>query len=86
MEKVNEAAIYVNETIRQHENMASLLQVQSTFIGNISLVKSSRRLIQQGRLVKVSRKRPEKVMLHLFNDLLLYSDILNTGGYVTRRK
>lgn len=80
IEKVTEAAQLINETIRQHENLETVLATQAKFGGTLSLFTGNRRLIRHGKLLKVSRKRPEQVMLHLFNDLLLYSDMLPGGG------
>ena len=85
IERIEEAADLVNETIRQHENLLTLLATQEKFGGNLDLFKDNRRLIRHGKVLKVSRKRPEQVMLHLFNDLLLYSDMLSGGGFRLRR-
>ncbi|EQC40892.1 hypothetical protein SDRG_01957 [Saprolegnia diclina VS20] len=82
---VGDAAQLINETVRQKENMEHVLRVQAQFVGQLSLFTLDRRLVCAGVLVKISTKRDEKVMLHLFNDLLLYSDILPAETYHCRR-
>ncbi|KDO30964.1 hypothetical protein SPRG_04152 [Saprolegnia parasitica CBS 223.65] len=82
---VGDAAQLINETVRQKEIMEHVLRVQAQFVGQLSLFTLDRRLLCAGVLVKISTKRDEKVMLHLFNDLLLYSDILPAETYHCRR-
>lgn len=82
---VSFAASFINETVRHQENLETVLQTQRQFGGQLSLFTLDRRLIKSGKLVKMSTKRQEEVMLHLFNDILLYSGVLITGGYRIRR-
>ncbi|OQS00606.1 hypothetical protein ACHHYP_03278 [Achlya hypogyna] len=82
---VSDAAGLLNETVRQKENMEQVLRVQAQFMGQLSLFTLDRRLLRAGVLVKMSTKREEKVMLHLFSDLLLYSDILPADTFHCRR-
>lgn len=83
--RVSFAASLINETVRHQENLETVLKTQTQFAGQLSLFTSDRRLIKAGKLIKMSTKRREEVMLHLFNDLLLYSGVLITGGYRVRR-
>uniref|UniRef100_H3HD08 Uncharacterized protein n=1 Tax=Phytophthora ramorum TaxID=164328 RepID=H3HD08_PHYRM len=83
--RVRAAASLINETVRRQENLETVLQAQQKFAGQLSLFTADRRLLKSGRLTKMSTKRQEDVMLHLFNDILLYSGVLITGGYRVRR-
>ncbi|RLN70251.1 hypothetical protein BBJ28_00019787, partial [Nothophytophthora sp. Chile5] len=83
--RVSAAASLINETVRRQENLEIVLQAQQQFAGQLSLFTPDRRLLKAGRLTKMSTKRQEEVMLHLFNDILLYSGVLLTGGYRVRR-
>lgn len=83
--RIRFTASLINETVRHQENLETVLETQKQFVGQLSLFTPDRRLIKSGKLVKISTKRQEDVMLHLFNDLLLYSGVLITGGYRIRR-
>ncbi|DAZ97923.1 TPA: hypothetical protein N0F65_007264 [Lagenidium giganteum] len=83
--RIRLAASLINETIRHQEHLEMLLQTQKKFVGQFSLFTPGRRLLKAGKLIKMSTKRQEEVMLHLFNDILLYSGVLITGGYRIRR-
>ncbi|GMF11344.1 unnamed protein product [Phytophthora lilii] len=83
--RVRAAASLINETVRRQENLETVLQAQQQFAGQLSLFTADRRLLKSGKLTKMSTKRQEDVMIHLFNDILLYSGILITGGYRVRR-
>lgn len=83
--RVAVAASLINETVRDQENLESVLEAQKKFAGQLSFVTADRRLLRSGKLTKMSTKRREEVMLHLFNDILVYSGVLITGGYRVRR-
>lgn len=82
---VSFAASFINESVRRQENLETVLQTQQQFGNQLALFTRDRRLVKAGKLVKMSTKRQEEVMLHLFNDILLYSGVLITGGYRIRR-
>uniref|UniRef100_M4BAX7 Uncharacterized protein n=1 Tax=Hyaloperonospora arabidopsidis (strain Emoy2) TaxID=559515 RepID=M4BAX7_HYAAE len=79
------AASLIDEIVGRQENLEIVLQAQQKFSGQLSLFTADRRLLKSGKLTKMSTKRQEEVMIHLFNDILLYSGILITGGYRVRR-
>jgi FYVE/RhoGEF/PH domain-containing protein 5/6 len=80
------ATSLINETVRRQENLEMLLQTQMQFMGQMSLFNPERSLVKSGKLTKISTKKQEQVVLHLFNDILLYSAIVSlTGGYRIRR-
>ncbi|KAE9033952.1 hypothetical protein PR001_g9939 [Phytophthora rubi] len=83
--RVRAAASLINETVRRQENLETVLQAQQKFAGQLSLFTADRRLLKSGKLTKMSTKRQEDVTIHLFNDILLYSGVLITGGYRVRR-
>ncbi|KAG7391516.1 hypothetical protein PHYPSEUDO_004586 [Phytophthora pseudosyringae] len=85
VDRVRAAASLINETVRRQENLETVLQAQKQFAGQLSLFTADRRLLKSGKLMKMSTKRQEEVMIHLFNDILLYSGVLITGGYRVRR-
>ena len=53
VKEVSQAASLINETIRQHENLEALLVTQAKFSGSVNLFTNNRRLIRQGKLLKV---------------------------------
>ncbi|ETK79985.1 hypothetical protein, variant 1 [Phytophthora nicotianae CJ01A1] len=83
--RVRTVASGINETVRRQENLETVLQAQQKFSGQLSLFTADRRLLKSGKLIKMSTKRQEDVMIHLFNDILLYSNVLINGGYRVRR-
>ncbi|KAG2762103.1 hypothetical protein PC129_g930 [Phytophthora cactorum] len=83
--RVRSVASSINETVRRQENLETVLQAQQKFSGQLSLFTADRRLLKSGKLIKMSTKRQEDVMIHLFNDILLYSNVLINGGYRVRR-
>ncbi|EEY65169.1 uncharacterized protein PITG_16365 [Phytophthora infestans T30-4] len=83
--RVRTVATAINETVRRQENLETVLQAQQKFSGQLSLFTADRRLLKSGKLIKMSTKRQEDVMIHLFNDILLYSNVLINGGYRVRR-
>ncbi|EGZ16267.1 hypothetical protein PHYSODRAFT_560761 [Phytophthora sojae] len=83
--RIRATASLINETVRRQENLETVLQAQQKFAGQLSLFTADRRLLKSGKLTKMSTKRQEEVMIHLFNDILLYSGVLITGGYRVRR-
>ncbi|CAI5743122.1 unnamed protein product [Hyaloperonospora brassicae] len=83
--RIRSAASLINEIVGRQENLEIVLQAQQKFSGQLSLFTADRRLLKSGKLTKMSTKRQEEVMIHLFNDILLYSGVLITGGYRVRR-
>ncbi|TDH66835.1 hypothetical protein CCR75_005971 [Bremia lactucae] len=83
--RVRSVASGINETVRRQENLETVLQAQQKFAGQLSLFTADRRLLKSAKMIKMSTKRQEEVMIHLFNDILLYSDVLISGGYRVRR-
>nr|CCA21034.1 conserved hypothetical protein [Albugo laibachii Nc14] len=83
--RVTQAAMQMNATVAAQANLEAIFATQQRFKGHISLIQPNRRLIKSGFLIKVSTRRKESVFLHLFNDLLLYSDPLITGDFRIRR-
>ncbi|KAL0585804.1 hypothetical protein ABG067_004527 [Albugo candida] len=83
--RVTQAAMQMNATVAAQANLEAIYATQQRFKGHISLIQPNRRLIKSGYLIKVSTRRKESVFLHLFNDLLLYSDPLLTGDFRIRR-
>ncbi|RLN21214.1 hypothetical protein BBO99_00001138 [Phytophthora kernoviae] len=83
--RVRDAALLINETVRRQESLEIVIQAQQQLGGQLSLSTADRRLLKSGKLTKMSTKRQEEVMIHLFNDIMLYSGVLISGGYRVRR-
>ncbi|KAJ3162472.1 hypothetical protein HDU86_004954 [Geranomyces michiganensis] len=86
--KIAEVAVFVNETIREHEMMQELIEVQASLHGlNEDLVSPARRLIRRGRVQKISRRRHHARYLILLSDFLIYaSPGMLDGQYTFHRK
>ncbi|RHZ02483.1 hypothetical protein DYB37_000144 [Aphanomyces astaci] len=75
----------MDETLRQKEQTEIVLSIQAQFAGQVSLFALNRRFVRSGMLVKMSTKRKDKVMVHMFNDMLLYSDVVSADTFHARR-
>ncbi|KAJ3157753.1 hypothetical protein HDU89_000131 [Geranomyces variabilis] len=86
--KIAEVAVFVNETIREHEMMQELIEVQASLHGlNEDLVSPGRRLLCRGRVQKISRRRHHARYLILLSDFLIYaSPGMLEGQYTFHRK
>ncbi|KAI8914777.1 hypothetical protein DFJ77DRAFT_463294 [Powellomyces hirtus] len=74
LERIAEVAVFVNETIREHEMMQELVEVQRSLYGmDEDLVSPGRRLIKRGRVQKISRRRHHTRYLILLSDFLIYA-------------
>ncbi|ETV80606.1 hypothetical protein, variant 1 [Aphanomyces astaci] len=82
---MGEAAQRMDETLRQKEQTEIVLSIQAQFAGQVSLFALNRRFVRSGMLVKMSTKRKDKVMVHMFNDMLLYSDVVSADTFHARR-
>ncbi|XP_017757831.1 PREDICTED: rac guanine nucleotide exchange factor JJ-like [Eufriesea mexicana] len=72
--EVEKAARHMNTFIEQYEETQKLLKLQKCIINPINLVKPGRKLIKQGALMRVSRRRNSAYRRYfvLLNDILLY--------------
>jgi len=79
---IDEVARFVNQTIKDHESMEKLLQIQKSFSGlQETLLVPGRKLLKEGILMKVCRKENKPRIFFLFSDVLVYGDIIGTGSY-----
>eukprot|EP00475_Leptophrys_vorax_P019671 TRINITY_DN26981_c0_g1_i1.p1 TRINITY_DN26981_c0_g1~~TRINITY_DN26981_c0_g1_i1.p1 ORF type:complete len:1101 (+),score=323.63 TRINITY_DN26981_c0_g1_i1:109-3411(+) len=85
MNSLSEAAVHIQESIRLRENRARILQIEEMFIGKVELITPMRKFIREG-LLFVSDKSGEfeKRQCHLFDDVLLCSEITNIGYSLKR--
>ncbi|KAI9007250.1 Dbl homology domain-containing protein [Gaertneriomyces semiglobifer] len=88
LNRISEVAVFVNETIREHEMMQSLIDVQRSLRGlREDLVSPGRRLIHKGTVQKICRKRHQTRHLILLSDYLIYSSPgLLEDQYIFHRK
>lgn len=72
--EIEKAARHINTFIEQHEETQKLLKLQKCIINPINLIKPGRKLIKQGALMRVSRRRNSAYRRYfvLLNDILLY--------------
>ena len=72
--KVDLVADFVNETIRHHEAVLSMIDIQKSLIGfHDDLLVPGRVFLKKGKLFKISRKTHQTRYLFLFSDILLYT-------------
>jgi hypothetical protein len=71
---INLVANYVNETIRDHENMLQMLSIQRNLLGfGDNILFPGRRFIKSGRVQKISRRNHQSRQLFLFSDIFIYA-------------
>ena len=79
-------AIYINDEIQKAEARAKMIEIQYMFLAlsGFELVIPSRQLLHQGELIKVCRKAHKPRQFFMFNDGLLYAEIV-TARYIFRK-
>ncbi|CAG8567217.1 544_t:CDS:10 [Cetraspora pellucida] len=74
LQTIEHVATFVNETIRQHEMIISMLEIQKSLIGfDETLLIPGRTLIKRGTLMKICRKNHQHREFFLFSDILIYA-------------
>ncbi|KAF9976419.1 hypothetical protein BGZ73_008621 [Actinomortierella ambigua] len=67
-------AMFVNETIRQHEMFQEMLDIQRRLSGlNEPLITPSRVLLKKGPVNKISRRNVQLRIIYLFSDCLIWT-------------
>ncbi|KAJ3001024.1 hypothetical protein HDV02_000093 [Globomyces sp. JEL0801] len=70
---VSEVATYVNETIREHEMMLKMVDIQKSLIGlKENLLQPGRKFIKRGGVKKICRRADQPRELFLFSDIIIY--------------
>lgn len=72
--EIEKVAEHINALVAEYEDAQKIIELQSRISNPISLVKPGRKLIRQGPLMRVSRKRNASYLRHfiLLSDILLY--------------
>lgn len=78
---VSDVADHANESMRQGDHVQKMLEIQKSVEGNYEVIKPGRTFLKEGELMKLSRKEMQPRMFFLFNDVLLYTSPIATGGY-----
>ena len=78
LRKVKSQADECNEATRRRENIQKLRAIQRRFKG-LDLADPSRRFIREGRLCRVRTDAPANYVFYLFDDALIYAEILEIG-------
>ena len=78
LRKVKSQADECNEATRRRENIQKLRAIQRRFKG-LDLADPSRQFIREGRLCRVRTDAPANYVFYLFDDALIYSEILEIG-------
>ncbi|CAG8633476.1 24232_t:CDS:10 [Racocetra persica] len=74
LQTIKHVATFVNETIREHEMIISMLEIQKSLIGfDETLLIPGRTLIKRGTLMKICRKNHQHREFFLFSDILIYA-------------
>ncbi|XP_062613414.1 uncharacterized protein LOC134275178 [Saccostrea cucullata] len=81
LEIVSNVADHANESMRQGDHVQKMLEIQKSVEGNYEVIKPGRTFLKEGELMKLSRKEMQPRMFFLFNDVLLYTSPIATGGY-----
>ena len=83
---MEQLAIYINDEIQKAESRAKMIELQYQFLtlSGFELITPSRTLLHEGELVKVCRKAHKPRQFFLFNDGLLYAEIV-TARYIFRK-
>eukprot|EP01102_Stenamoeba_stenopodia_P014614 TRINITY_DN4877_c0_g1_i1.p1 TRINITY_DN4877_c0_g1~~TRINITY_DN4877_c0_g1_i1.p1 ORF type:complete len:794 (-),score=150.51 TRINITY_DN4877_c0_g1_i1:107-2488(-) len=82
LEKVKQVADNINDSIKKAENRQKVLEIQNSFVSNsiftseVRIVEPSRVFIKEGGLLKICRKARKMRYFFLFNDILIYADII----------
>jgi len=73
LQKMHEAANYINERKREYDSITKILDIQSKLIGRFeSLVDPTRRFLKEGELTAIVPKhQPKEKHFFLFNDIFL---------------
>ncbi|MFT7816806.1 pleckstrin-like domain-containing family F member 1-like [Arapaima gigas] len=81
------APLVMNSLAFTEENAERIAAVESLFgpLGK-PLAKPGRMLVGEGRLMKLSRRRPQPRMFFLFDDILVYGSILLSGRWCQKQK
>ena len=84
----SDLANYVNETIRDHEMIEKMVELQKSLVGlTDSLFVPGRRLIKYGKLSKICRKNHQIRLFILFSDSIFYAaPTLLEHQYIFHRK
>jgi hypothetical protein len=87
IEQSNQAALHVNQTIKDREMREKLMELERKFVSKIDLRETlqPRWLIREGLLQRLTRRGATTYYFHLFNDLLLYSEDTVKGYKLHRR-
>jgi hypothetical protein len=72
LDKICVVANHINDSMKQKENAARLLELQAMLAG-VNILKPGRVLIKRGAVQKMCRKGPQPRVLCLFADMLLYA-------------
>jgi hypothetical protein len=71
---VSEVALFVNETIRDHEMMLQMLSIQRSLVGmKQDILIPGRKFMKRGRVQKICRRNHQPRELFLFSDMLIYA-------------
>ncbi|GAB6026704.1 FYVE, RhoGEF and PH domain-containing protein 6 [Chamberlinius hualienensis] len=76
---VSEVAEHANETMKETEKFAKLLQIQNSLFGGHQVVKPGRVFLREGDLSKHCRKGIQWRRFILFNDCLLHCSLTSQG-------
>lgn len=74
---------YVNDSIRESEQKARLLEIHKSFYklgDHLSLIEPHRTFVREGTLTKVCRSSRKVRRFFLFNDLLVYASTAGIGS------
>ncbi|CAG8446200.1 28263_t:CDS:10 [Dentiscutata erythropus] len=86
---IENVATFVNETIRHHEMIISMLEIQKSLVGfDETLLIPGRTLVKRGTLMKICRKNNQPREFFLFSDILIYASppSLMDNMYIFHRK
>ena len=76
MKRVEESAEHVNALVAERENNEMLVQIQHSLVnGNPAIIRPGRKLIKQGRVVKIEGSHSKTVYLVTMTDIIMLCKI-----------
>lgn len=86
LDKMSISASHINDVISHREDREKVMRLEDRFFGDVSLASATRVLVREGQLYKYTRRgKLRRIVVHLFNDMLIYSQMTPVGLKLKRK-
>jgi hypothetical protein len=86
LDKMSVSASHINNVISYRDEREKVMRLEDRFFGDVSLVSATRVLVKEGQLYKFTRRGTiSRIVVHLFNDMLIYSQLTPVGLKLKRK-